>query len=420
MNLVRWFGQGFGRKLGYMAAAALVALVASVFSGKAQAQTPDQPTAQAACQAELERQEGMCNAETSPSGNYATDVACPHNSVGQYYTADGYCRLSSGGVRWRFLNYTYSYNTACPEGTEPHTGQCRPVCVSPATRQSDGSCLNPACATAADETGWACGGVHPTSVCNPSNSCAYEGAFDASSPTGCSFEATGQSCTPDETNEPFADADGDGTPDDQDDFPTDPGEDTDTDGDGTGDNGDSAPNDPTDGADSPGSEDGDDEGDNTSSGGGTCANAPQSTGDGILTQIAFQAWKTRCAIEGVLDGDSVKVKVGNFPPGGSTGGGEDTLDGDGNGNGTPDYLEGEGEPGDAPGAGDGLWADDSEFTPDESGWGLTRSCPAPMTITLAGQTRTLGSPGQCDLFQMIGLLVLLLAAATLFYMATQN
>jgi hypothetical protein len=55
-----------------------------------------------------------------------------------------------------------------------------------------------------------------------------------------------------------SDTDGDGTPDDQDDFPSNPDEDTDTDGDGTGDNRDAFPNDPDEDTDT----DGDGVGDN--------------------------------------------------------------------------------------------------------------------------------------------------------------
>ncbi|MEZ0470076.1 hypothetical protein [Luteimonas salinilitoris] len=42
---------------------------------------------------------------------------------------------------------------------------------------------------------------------------------------------------------------------------------------------------------------------NTSGGGGDCGTPPSSTGDPILAQIAFQAWKTRCAVEARGDGD---------------------------------------------------------------------------------------------------------------------
>jgi hypothetical protein len=55
-----------------------------------------------------------------------------------------------------------------------------------------------------------------------------------------------------------SDTDGDGTPDDQDDFPSNPDEDTDTDGDGTGDNADDFPSDPDEDTDT----DGDGTGDN--------------------------------------------------------------------------------------------------------------------------------------------------------------
>lgn len=40
----------------------------------------------------------------------------------------------------------------------------------------------------------------------------------------------------------------------------------------------------------------------TSTGGADCAAPPVSTGDGVLVQIAFQAWKTRCAVAGLTEG----------------------------------------------------------------------------------------------------------------------
>ena len=119
--------------------------------------------------------------------------------------------------------------------------------------------------------------------------------------------APSQVCRPDDTDE-------DGTPDNDDQFPNDPNESTDTDGDGIGDNGDHKPDDPTNGKDE--DEEGGDEGDNVSTGGGDCNTPPNSSGDGILTQIAFQAWKTRCAIERAQAGDGT-LKVSGTGTGGA-------------------------------------------------------------------------------------------------------
>lgn len=124
----------------------------------------------------------------------------------------------------------------------------------------------------------------------------------------CSTDDTGGSGPP-------ADGDHDGHSDANDAFPSDPGEWSDGDGDGVGDNGDFAPNDPSNGGDGSGTpppdNDGDgepdypgpgNESDNVSTGGGSCDNPPQSSGDGILAQIAYQTWATRCAVEAQGDG----------------------------------------------------------------------------------------------------------------------
>lgn len=121
---------------------------------------------------------------------------------------------------------------------------------------------------------------------------------------------------------PPPDTDGDGHPDNEDDFPNDPAEHNDADGDGVGDNGDALPNNPNE------TEDSDDDGvgdngdiddedpnngqdsgvgnetDNASSGGGDCATPPESTGDAILAAIAYQTWATRCAVKELDDSSS--------------------------------------------------------------------------------------------------------------------
>lgn len=100
---------------------------------------------------------------------------------------------------------------------------------------------------------------------------------------------------------PPADGDGDGTSDGNDSAPTNPGTSTPpTDPDGTG----SKP---------PPTGDGNDDGKgsgngNTSSGGGNCATPPSSNGDQILANIAYQAWATRCAIEHVTNSGAIKIK----------------------------------------------------------------------------------------------------------------
>lgn len=119
----------------------------------------------------------------------------------------------------------------------------------------------------------------------------------------------------------------------------------DTDGDGHSDGNDSSPNNPGVGGNGsgqdesgkgpgtgPGGGQGNGAGEgsgngNTSGGGGNCGVPPSSSGDAILGQIAYQAWATRCAIEGAKDGN------GNLKTTGS-GTGTGTGTGTGSGNGT--------------------------------------------------------------------------------------
>lgn len=126
------------------------------------------------------------------------------------------------------------------------------------------------------------------------------------------FQPTGQTCSTTDTggSGPPPDSDGDGHSDANDAFPNNGGEWSDSDGDGIGDNSDFAPNDASNGGDGSGPPPPDDDGDgqpdwpgpgnesdNVSTGGGNCSNPPQSSGDGILAQIAYQTWATRCAVE---------------------------------------------------------------------------------------------------------------------------
>lgn len=102
-----------------------------------------------------------------------------------------------------------------------------------------------------------------------------DGRFAATCTPGTVPGATGTDTNgdgvPNTTDPTSKDSDGDGTPDSKDPFPTDATNGKDN---GTG-----------------------NEADNTSSGGGDCATAPVSKGDGIAAQIAYQTWRTRCAVE---------------------------------------------------------------------------------------------------------------------------
>lgn len=148
------------------------------------------------------------------------------------------------------------------------------------------------CASKPDQYSWSPpGGIAGGNVCY--QGCTYTYVLDASA--GNFFAPTGTTCTSTDAPEPKIDTDGDGVPDDEDAFPNDPNESQDTDGDGIGDNADTAPDDPTNGDD-----DGEgNESDNSAGGGGTCDAPPSCEGDGIACNTNFQAWKTRCAVEGL-------------------------------------------------------------------------------------------------------------------------
>lgn len=213
------------------------------------------------------------------------------------------------------------------------------------------------CSTREDEYTWAPpGGVAGGNVC--SQGCTYTYVLDASS--GNFFAPTGTTCTTTDAPEPVIDTDGDGVPDEDDAFPNDPNESADSDGDGIGDNADFSPNDPTDGADTPGEEDGDDEGDNTASGGGDCKAPPSCQGDGIQCNQLFQQWQIRCS-GATVTGDPTNCSAGYSCAGDSAQcamvalsrktacgveglgeGGQGGTQGDANGNGVADVLEGSG------------------------------------------------------------------------------
>ena len=137
------------------------------------------------------------------------------------------------------------------------------TCSAPVILDQDAnptnSMTNPA--TTPTTTDWSCNYAAGTCV-DPTgniNYCVFAGAGTAASPY------TRSSCVP-----ASGDSDGDGVPNDRD----------------------TAPNDPLNGKDTTGTES-----DNVSSGGGSCASPPVSSGDGIASQIAYQTWATRCAVE---------------------------------------------------------------------------------------------------------------------------
>lgn len=183
---------------------------------------------------------------------------------------------------------------------------------------------------------------------------------------------------------------------------------TDSDGDGTSDEYDLSPNNPGESGDGSGQDvsracggpgqpeclpDGSNEGSgrgNTSGGGGDCNTPPRSSGDAILAQIAFQTWATRCAIEGTAN----------------SGAGTGSGSGDG-GEGVLDQLRAE-----AAGLDQSLGDGDAEaawiegptmLDLDTGGLGIGGTCPAPPTINGV----SIDPDGNlCMLVQIIGALVL--------------
>lgn len=158
---------------------------------------------------------------------------------------------------------------------------------------------------------------------------------------------------------------------------------TDSDGDGTSDEYDLSPNNPGESGDGSGQDvsracgglgqpeclpDGSNEGSgrgNTSGGGGDCNTPPRSSGDAILAQIAFQTWATRCAI----------VATANQGSGTGTGEGEGDQ---------PNWTKGEGQ--EAP-------VDDTDYVTQQTRFGL------PVSTDLLDQENIFGS-ASCEHFSI--------------------
>lgn len=202
------------------------------------------------------------------------------------------------------------------------------------------------------------------------------------------------------------DTDGDGFADEFDDFPSDPTQHADSDNDGIGDNYDSQPTDPNNGQDSGVG----DETDNTSTGGASCSAPPVSSGDAITAQIAYQTWATRCATESGNDKlDAIKNSIdaqGNPTVNVTVQGGSGSISGDVSG-----MSLDEGVTGITGGSGnvqDNV-IDDAEF--DSSGFlGGDRSCPEFPVLDVMGATLDFNVPHLCTFFEIGASLVLLFAA----------
>lgn len=283
------------------------------------------------------------------------------------------------------------------------------------------------CSVRPDEYSWMPpGGTVGESVC--SQGCRYDYVLDAG-PSGNFFSASGATCVNGDFPAPQLDTDGDGVPDTEDAFPNDPNESEDSDGDGIGDNSDSAPDDATNGED-----DGQgDETDNTATGGGDCKAPPSCNGDGIQCNQLFQQWNIRC--KGVtLTGDPTVCTAGYSCAGDvaqcamialqrktackeAGDGGEGGTQGDANGNGVADVLEGSGtgDTGD-PGENDNVTrfgiGVDSSLLDQENIFG-GGSCPAPPSLTIMGKTISGGDfPYWCQAMAILRALILIFGAFT--------
>lgn len=290
---------------------------------------PDQGQAYAQCQADL----AAAVAHPNVQGPFGDGCRGPFGTTSPYYT----CSVTTNGTNsWGCHNYAAGVNGGSNFYYYPTAAVC--------TARPDRYDWSPP------------GGVAGGNVCY--QGCAYTYVLDASS--GNFFSPTGSVCTTTDAPEPVIDTDGDGVPDGDDAFPNDPNESADTDGDGIGDNADFSPNDPTDGSDTPGEEDGDDEGDNTASGGGDCKAPPSCQGDGIQCNQLFQQWQIRCS-GATVTGDPTNCSAGYSCAGDSAQcalvalsrktacgvqglgeGGQGGTQGDANGNGVADVLEGSG------------------------------------------------------------------------------
>lgn len=299
---------------------------------------------------------------------------------------------------------------------------CREMNFNGTVRSEDGSCGNGAvlerqhryqqnsCTGAPPLTG-VTGGPSDDRVCR--SGCEYQcdgasivATIDGKKMTVCSvptWSATGSTCSsgagglPPATPQPN-DRDGDGTSDDNDSAPNNPGQGGggDESGDGEEDGGGlcGGPGQSPCGDPGTGSGNG-----NTSGGGGDCNTPPRSTGDAILAQIAYQTWATRCAITG----------KGNAGPG--TG----SDPGNGGEQGQPDWTKGDGPP---------VPTDDTDYPSQQTRFGLgvspdlldeenifgNASCPN-FSITIWSQTvSTADFDGWCNLVVILRGLILIFGA----------
>lgn len=227
-----------------------------------------------------------------------------------------------------------------------------------------------------------------------------DGRFSATCTTGTTPGATA------------ADSDGDGIPNSSD------PDSKDTDGDGTPDSKDPYPTDATNGK---GTTDGKSE--NTSVGGADCSSPPISHGDGIATQVAYQTWSTRCAVErlnaltvkgqkagtsGLSATDSQKLSNTALNTG-ATAAAAGSIDGKltdtGTGAATVSGVEAD--------AGRGSHGAETTYGAsglDTSGMGAGNTCPTMGTLNILGRSITPDTSLMCTWARVMGQLVLVFAA----------
>lgn len=446
MNIRTVFAHALARRVAYVLVAAVLAFV-GIGRAEAACRTGNACDTKAeAYDAVLYKGSDFCPVYGVPNGvetaTYVeTDVTATTGRVTAYYKCDG-STVAQASATWA---------TVCPAGEtwNPSTYTCSAPCSANAPPLGKTSLQVPA-GTA--ENPWI---NTPSGACV--NGCAFGGSIDKQSRsvidgvqyvTYSSMEPTGQMCAAGEQGwfpplTPPPDGDGDGTSDGNDSKPTNPG---------TGGTGEPGPDGqpPPDGTGN-GSGQGSGNG-NQSTGGGNCNTPPSSNGDAILAQIAYQAWATRCAVEALGKG---KDSNGIVLPGTGTGGNgsgqgtgalggcteQGTLQGfacsgdpvgcvqaeavarancrgyaaDKNGNGQPDWTEGEaptGEPGEEdpePGI-LGLGVGPSMLdTENIFGNG---SCPA-FSISIMGvEASSSDIPAWCDIVAIMRAVVLIMGAFT--------
>lgn len=423
MSLRETFARGFVWKL-----AGLLALAAfGWFAGIGDARAQTDPYAE--CYGDAYNPPKLCPDKQVAYENALRVATMLHNGTAGYLQCAVYvwsygreywgCTFRTGAGANR-ADRAYYVSTACPAGTEwdEATKTCKAPCTTDAPPISQtlvvpaGTSTNP----------WA---NTPTAVCY--NSCEYWGDTQQ----GEQFTVDGvnyvsyASMTPQGTGCAAGTGSGVSPP-------------SDGDGDGVSDGNDSAPANPGQGAGGggtePSGEDGGQPGEgsgngNTSAGGGDCQTPPNSHGDQIGAQIAYQAWATRCAIEGAKDGNG-NVKTTEGTGTGTSAGGGDGLgtcaasevgtvmcamktavesikgfvDGLGSEAGTLDTSEGEG---DEPGS---VWEEEEdEIDLDESGLGWGGSCPQLPVITVGNYSGQVDGGKLCEVLSALGALILLLA-----------